>query len=73
MWEGGREGGSLAVSHSESLNLSILHPGQQNFLNISQEAQADSSWPGLGEGNSRLQSSARPRLGEREREKYRLV
>ena len=59
MWEGG----SLAVSHSESLDLSILHLGRLNFLNISQEAQADSTWPSLGEGNSRLQSSGRARLG----------
>ena len=41
MWEGG----SLAVSHSESLDLSILHPGQQNFRNISQEARPDSPGP----------------------------
>ena len=38
MWEGGRE--AVSVSHSESLDLSILHPGQQNFLNISQEAHS---------------------------------
>ena len=37
--EGGREPGSISHLSSESLNLSILHPGQQNFLNISQEAQ----------------------------------
>ena len=36
--EGGREGAWQYLT-SESQNLSILHPGQQNFLNISQEAQ----------------------------------